>query len=147
MADTPIINGHRYGWASIEAKVDNTVAEDFTEITYSTKADPGKARGRGARVKATVRGEADHEGSITMHKAAAQAFIAKLGKGFMTKKFPIVVSYSEAAEGAVITDRLTGCQITSMEDTPKQGNESVMVKFDLHIMRIKYNGVDPFEDL
>lgn len=146
MADTPIINGFQFGWASVEAHVDGKPAEDFTEINYSTKADPGKARGFGVRVKARVRGEADHEGSFSMKKGAANAFIKRLGRGFMNKSFPITVSYAENAEGAVITDRLVGCMITNHEDSPKQGNEALMVKFDIHIMRITYDGVDPIED-
>lgn len=146
MADNPVINGHKYGWASIEANVNSTIAREFTEITYSTKGDPGKARGAGMRVLGRTRGEADHEGSISMLKKEANAFIARLGKGFMLKSFPITVSYDETGDGGVVTDKLTGCRITDVEDSPKQGNEPLQVKFSLHIMRIEYNGVNPFED-
>lgn len=146
MADYALINGHRYGWASIEAHLEGEVARDFTEINYSTDNDPGEARGKGMRVIGRTRGEAKHDGSMTMNKAEAQKFIARLGNGFTLKSFGITVSYEEAGEGGVITDRLIGCRIKKIEDAPKVGNEPLTVKFDLHIMRITYNGFDPFED-
>ena len=151
MPDTPLINGHKYGWASIElGLVDGSAAREFSEITYDTDGKPGDVRGAGMRVLGTTRGEAGHEGSITLTKAESQRIINKLGgpqkKGFMLKKFPITVSYSEDGEGGVITDTLLGCRITKVGNAPKQGPEGVRVKFDLHIMRIKYDGVDPFED-
>jgi hypothetical protein len=147
MADNPTINGHRYGWASVEFHVEGDRFPDITEITYSTSGEPGKVRGTGMRVVGRTRGEADHEGSVTMNKSQANRFIASLGDGFMLKSFNIDVHYKEdMGEGSPITDILTGCRITNMEDSPKHGPDGLTVKFDLHILRIYYDGYDPFED-
>ena len=147
MADNPTINGHRYGWASVEFHVKGDRFPDITELTYSTKGEPGMVRGVGMRVIGRTRGEADHEGSVTMLKSQAQKFIASQGAGFMLKSFNITASYKEnEGEGAPITDTLEGVRITNVEDGPKQGGDALTVKFDLHIMRVKYNGIDPFED-
>jgi hypothetical protein len=146
MADNPIINGHKYSWASVEASFDGLLQRGFTEINYSTKLDIGKARGTGVRVYGDTRGEADHEGSITMHKKEASAWFRAMGDGFMRRRFPITVSYDETGEGGVVTDKLEGCRIVNVEDNPRQGTDATTVKIDLHIMRVKLNGVDPIGD-
>lgn len=143
MADTPIINGNMYGWASVKPAIDGVDAPDITEINYSPSMDPGKVRATGTRVRGTTAGEADAEGSFTMLKREASVFIKRMGNGLMKKKFPITVTYEEDGEGELITDELFGCRITKIEDNPKQGTEPVTTKFDLHIMRLKLNGVDP----
>jgi hypothetical protein len=146
MADNPTINGHRYGWASIEFHIAGNRRPDITELNYSTKGDPGLVRGAGMRVKGDTRGEADHEGSFTLLKSAAQALVRDLGPGFMRKRFNITASYREDGDEGVMTDELFGCRIKNVEDNPKQGNEPLSVKFDLHIYRITYDGVDPFAE-
>lgn len=143
MADTPVINGHRYGWASIGIQLEGVETPDFTEFTYSAKQEIGKVRGMGTRVLGTTQGESDGEGSFTMLKKQASAFIKSMGSSFMKKKWAATVSYDEDGEGGIITDELTGCQITNVEDSPKQGTEPAMTKFDFHIMRMKLNGQDP----
>lgn len=147
MADHPTINGHRYGWASVEVHAKGTPLLGITELTYSTKGEPGLVRGQGMRVVGRTRGEGDHEGSITALKSDAQKFLASLGPGFMMKSFGITSSYKEdEGEGSPITDELIGCRIKNIEDGPKQGGDALTVKMDLHILRVKYNGLDPFQD-
>lgn len=143
MADSPIINGHAYSWQSISVAIDGVDTPDFTEITYSPSLEIGKVRGMGSRVKATTVGEADGEGSFTMLKGQASKFIKALGDGLMRKSFAITVNYDEDGEGGIVTDELFGCRITKFEDSPKQGTDAATVKFDIHIMRMKMNGVDP----
>jgi hypothetical protein len=143
MADSPIINGNSYSWASIGFALDGVDTPDFTECTYSPSLEPGKVRGTGRRVKATTTGEADADGSFSMLKSQAAKFIKQMGHGFMNKKFTLTVSYDEEGEGGIVTDELFGCRITKVEDAPKVGNEPVQTKFDLHIMRMKLNGIDP----
>lgn len=143
MADSPIINGHAYSWASIGAAIDGVDTPDFTEITYSPTLEIGKVRGMGTRVKATTAGEADGEGSFSMLKGQASKFIKAMGPGLMRKTFALTVNYDEDGEGGIVTDELFGCRITKIEDAPKQGTDAATTKFDFHIMRMKLNGVDP----
>jgi hypothetical protein len=142
-ADSPLINGHAYSWASISTSLDGVDTPDFTEITYSPSLEPGKVRGMGTRVKATTAGEADGEGSFTMLKGTAAKWIKSMGDGVMRKQFSVTVNYDEEGEGGIITDELFGCRITKIEDAPKVGTEGATTKFDFHIMRMKLNGVDP----
>ncbi len=143
MADSPIINGHAYSWGSIGTAIDGVDTPDFTEINYSPSLEIGKVRGLGTRVKATTVGEADAEGSFSMLKGQAAKFIKAMGDGLMRKTFAITVSYDEDGEGGIVTDELFGCRITKIEDSPKQGTDAVVTKFDIHILRLKLNGVDP----
>lgn len=146
MADTPIINGHTYSWASIEFGFDGVSQPDLTEITYDVTMDPGLARGTGSRVRGDTAGEADSEGSFTMLKGEAAKFIAKMGKGLMRKRFPITVSYDEDGEGGVVTDELIGVRIKKIGNNPTQGTDPAKVTFDIHIMRMNLNGVDVVGD-
>lgn len=143
MADVQTINGHNYSWASVAIAKDGIDTPDFTEITYGPSLDPGKVRAMGMRVRGTTKGEADGEGSFTMLKKQASLLIKQMGDGFMQKKFPLTISYDEDGEGGVVTDELFGCRITKVEDAPKVGTEPATTKFDIHIMRMKLNGVDP----
>lgn len=143
MADTPIINGHAYGWASVAMSIEGVETKGFTEITYSPSMEPGKVRAEGTRVYATTAGEADGEGSFTMLKKHASELIKAMGDGFMRKQFSMTINYSEEGEGGIITDELFGIRITKVEDAPKVGTEGATTKFDIHIMRMTLNGVDP----
>lgn len=146
MANTPVINGHRYGWASVELAQDGVDQPEFTEVSYTVTQEVGDVRGKGTRVRGTTQGESGVDGSVTMTLGQAAIFERSLGKGFMKKKFPLTVSYSEDGEGDMITDELIGCQITSREVNPSQGTDPVTVTYELHILRIKLNGLDPHGD-
>lgn len=146
MANTPIINGSRYGWASVELAQEGVDQPEFTELSYSAMQEVGDVRGKGTRIRGTTPGESSCEGSVTLTLGQAAIFEAALGAGFMKKKFALTVSYSEAAEGAVITDELFGCQITNRTVNPQQGTDPITVSYDLHILRMKLNGLDPHGD-
>jgi hypothetical protein len=146
MADSPIINGHAYSWASIGCAIDGVDTPDFTEITYSPALEPGKVRAMGTRLRGTTSGEADADGSFTMLKSQASKFIKQMGHGFMHRTFTMTISYDEEGEGGIVTDELFGVRITKIEDAPKVGTEAATTKFDLHILRLKLNGIDPHGD-
>jgi hypothetical protein len=147
MADSPIINGNAYSWASIGAAIDGVDTPDFTEITYSPALEPGKVRAMGIRLRGTTAGEADSDGSFSMLKGQASTFIKAMGNGLMRKTFAMTISYEEEGEVTkIVTDELFGCRITKIEDSAKVGTEASTVKFDIHILRMKLNGVDPHGD-
>lgn len=147
MATNPTVNGNVYSWASVEAAIDGVDTPDFIEVNYSASQDIGKARGMGTQLKGTTAGESDGEGSFSLLKGQAAKFIKQMGPGFMKKRrFALTVSYAEEGEGEIITDELFSCRITKFEDNPKVGTEPLSVKFDIHIFRMKINGVDPHSD-
>jgi hypothetical protein len=61
----------------------------------------------------------------------------------MRNQYSMTVNYDEDGEGGILTDELIAFRITNVEDSPKVGTEAATTKFDIHIMRMKLNGVDP----
>lgn len=143
----PMINGNRYGWASISLGLNGIQYDEFTAITYRASQEIGKVRAKGHRKLGRTKGESDSDGSFTMLKKKADLLIQALGPGFMTGAFdfPITVSYSETTESAVVTDELVSCRIIAVENAPAQGTEPATTVFTIDIGGIIFNGVDAQE--
>lgn len=149
MADTPLINGHKYSWASASMNIDAVDQDDFVEVNHNWKTDRGMVRGKGPRVKGLTRGEDSVEGDITLNKAAWPKLLKALKDkyGSIPKaSFTITLNYEESGEGDIITEELIGCRIAGGETGVKQGTDGLTVKVPLNIMRYKINGIDPQED-
>lgn len=143
----PLINGHRYGFASIEASPAGNITTGFKSINYKTKTEAGLARGTSFFPSGRPEGQNTSDGSAEMYKRDFQALIEKLappgsGKGFTRVPFDMPVAYAEDGEG-VITDTLFGVRIVSAEDSHSEGPDALTVKMELSIMRISYNGIFP----
>lgn len=139
-----MINGNRYGWASISLAINGIQYEEFTAISYRASQEVGKVRGKGHRKIGRTKGQSDSEGSFTLLKRDADKLIKDLGPGFMTgnKDFVVVVSYSETAEGDIVTDTLESCRIITIENTPAQGAEPATTVFTIDVGGILLNGVN-----
>lgn len=141
-----VLNGNRYGWSSLELGVDGVDQPEVQELSYKPTQDIGKMRGKGNRVLGTTDGESDAEGKMVLGLKQATLLEKQLGNGFMRKKFPMTVSYDEDGEGGIVTDELVGVQIIGREVNPKVGTDPITVTYDLHIMQLKLNGIDPHEE-
>lgn len=142
----PLINGHRYGWASIELDIDGAGHVHITEITYSHTLEPGVVRGTGPQVAGATRGEYSAEGSITFNKEGWDELVEKFGDGFFEKYFDITVNYAEDGQ-PVTTDRLVGCRFTSSEKGGSQGTDGLTVTAPLFVTYILENGKKPLNNL
>lgn len=140
MVNGPIINGLVFDHSSAEININGARFLFITEISYSHTLEPGKQRGTAAKVLGRTRGEYDAEGSFKTSKAEGIELIAALGHGYMTKSFPIVVSYSEEGQ-TPLTDTLVGVRITKVEDS-SSGTDATMTTFTTHIMNLLLNGWD-----
>lgn len=138
----PLVNGHRYSFASIEATINGKVYVGFKAISYDAANEPGVFRGTASQDLGTTRGKFNVKGSITMGREEFDNLIAGLGDGFMQKRFPITVGYAD--EGSPVkTDSLSSVRITNVGNDHSEGNEALMVKLDLYIGMVKYGGVLP----
>lgn len=146
MADFPLINGHRYSWASVVAKFATLEIPHFQEISYSDSLEPGIVRGTGPQVSGRTRGEYSAEGSITWQLEGFEELKNHLGDGYMEIAFPIVVSYADTGQ-PVVTDELVGCRITSVEVNPSQGTDPVTVTTPISMLYIIRNGVKPLRGM
>jgi hypothetical protein len=138
----PLINGVRHDYSSVEISIKGARVLGVKDVNYSSKLDPGKVTGTHAAVLGRTRGQLTEEGSLTLYEAEWSELLALLGNAFMEKSFNITVNYREDGQ-PMITDRLIGCRLTSVEHSPASGSEPITVKLSVHIMRIQRNGFDP----
>lgn len=139
----PLVNAHRYSYASIELNLGSAgIFVGVKEISYSDSLEPGVVRGTRAEKLGRTKGEYEPEASITLWKEDAVELIKKLGNGFMEKSFDITVTYAE--ENAPTTvDKIIGCRIKSNENSHSQGTDALEHAFELDVMRIEWGGVQP----
>jgi hypothetical protein len=143
----PLINGTRYGYASIETAVAGDLTTGFKSINYKTRTEAGMTRGTGFFQSGRAEGQNSADGSWEMYKRDWQALVEKLappgsGKGWSRVSFLVTVSYAEDGEG-VVTDTLYAVRMMSAEDSHSEGPDALVVRCDLSIMRIAYNGIFP----
>ena len=140
----PLINGNTFDFSSIELDAEGRKYNGFKSIEYDHSLEPGEARGNRAQVVGTTRGQYSAAASAEMYKSDYAQLIAQLGNGYMTKRFPITVSYAEAGQ-PIITDRLFQVRIKKAANSHSEGGDPLTVKLDLHVMRISENGLDPVD--
>ncbi len=144
--DFPLINGHRFSWASVALKVDGAEVVHVKEISYTHKLEAGMVRGTGAQVAGRTRGEYSAEGSMTLLREGWDELRIALGDGYLEKSFPIIVSYAEDGQ-AVVTDELVGARITSVENSPSQGSDGLEVSLELSLLYVLENGKKPLRNM
>lgn len=139
----PVINGFIPDWGSIEVAI-NGQRYEAREINYSTSAERSAVHGSGGKKLGLTRGTLDFEADVTLLVEDAMAVLKALGDGFAEKPFDIAVSYT-LSDGSVVTDRLVGCRIKSVENGHSQGNEALTRKLSLDVMDIKFDEKSPFK--
>lgn len=149
MADQPQypdINGVYYGWSSVEISIAGDVTFGVKDVTYDDGAEPGEVRGTKSRIIARTRGEYKCTGGITLYKRNLAALLAKLGDGFGNKVFDVLVSYADIGQPTT-SDKLVGCKIKKIADSPKAGSDAAECKIDLHVFQIERDGLVMFPDM
>lgn len=142
----PLINGHRYSYASIELALNGRRFYGHKEISYSQDLEPGEVRGAHAQVLGRTKGELKAEASLTTYLEEWKEILDALGHGYMEKTFDITVSYAEEGRPTV-TDKLRGCRIKRVEESHSQGTDGLTVKLDLHVLWIEYGGKRPLRKM
>lgn len=133
--DYPLINGHRYSFASIELTVNGRKFLGFREINYRVVREPGVVRGAHPEPLGYTRGEVSYEADVTLYAEEARELLDTLGDGYMEVPFDIVVAYAEEGQ-PVVRDRLLGCTIRRVEMPSTRGTDPLEVRFELQPARI-----------
>lgn len=139
----PLINGHRYSFASIEFGANNAILRGVSSIDYGDELTPGKMRGTGPNVIGRTRGEYDGDADIEMYRLEWENLKSTLGQngvGFGETSFPVTVCYGEVGQ-PVVTDTLEGCRITKVRTGGSEGSDPTKVKLTIDLTRILHNGV------
>lgn len=141
-----LINGHVFDFSTIEATVGPRVLTRFSAINYEHGVEQGVLRGNGPRALGSTRGQYDANGSMTVYleeydllTTALLALPTPIG-GYMEKRFPVVVTYSEPSTGRLLVDTLTGVRILRERRSYSAGADALMVEVDIHIFDITVNG-------
>lgn len=142
----PLINGHRYSYASIELDVEGKRFYGHKEISYSQELEPGEVRGAHSQILGRTKGELKPEASLTTYEEEWKEILDALGDGYMEKSLNVTVSYAESGR-PTITDKLIGVRIKKVEKSHSQGGDALEVKLDLHPMWIEYNGKKPLKKM
>jgi hypothetical protein len=146
MASYPLINGKRYDHSSVTIKVKGKDYIGIKSINYSDSLEPGKLRGTSAQKLGRTRGEYDGEASFEMYTEEASELLSDIGDGFMEVEFDIVVGYADEGQ-PTITDNIVGCRIKKQEASSSEGSDPNVRKFDLDIMYVKWNGLNPIKNM
>jgi len=143
LPDYPLINGLRHDWSSLQIEIGTLKINGLKALSYKHSLEPGEVRGISPQVLGHTQGTYSAEGSVEMYLSEANELKAILGNGYMTKVFNVVAKYSPKKGDPVITDKLIGCRIKTEDKSFTQGNEPLAVKFDLFVMVVIPDGVNP----
>lgn len=147
--DTPLINGRRHSWASLEVTVANfPVVSGITELNYKWTMDPGIAKGAGPLPQGFTDGEWEGDGDISLQLEESyllQKLLAEAngGDGFALVPFNILAQY-DTLGFKVHTDELLGCRISDFDGSNGQGPDPLVRKYSLKILRMKFDGLSPY---
>lgn len=151
-ADTPLINGRRHSWASLEVSIaDFPILAGIVELNYKWTMEPGIARGGGPLAQAFTQGEFEADGDVTLHLEESYQFHKLLaersasGQGFALVPFNILAQYEDAGF-QVHTDELLGCRMADFDASNGQGSDALVRKYSLKILRMKLDGLTPYEE-
>lgn len=145
--DFPLINGHRYSWASMEFDFDGGLdIEHIKEFSYKHSLEPGDVRGTGSQKAGRTRGEYNAEGSMVLFREGWDILRNRLGNGYMEKSWTAVVNYADEGQ-PVVTDEVVGIRITSVELGGSQGTDASEVSIELNVLYIIEDGVEPIRNM
>lgn len=138
-----VINGFIPDWGSIEINL-NGRRYEAKEVNYQVTVERTAVHGANGKKLGLTRGTVDYEADITLYIQEAVEFLRSLGDAFAEKTFSVSVSYT-LPNGQVVTDRLEGCRIKSVENGHSQGTDPLQRKFTLDVMNIKFDEKSPFK--
>jgi hypothetical protein len=142
----PLINGHRYSFASIEAIFNNIPFIGFTAVNYKPSLKAGMVYGSRPQPIGRTRGKAEFTFDFEMYRLEFEIFKASLvsvagpGNGFGEVSFRTVVQYSEIGQ-SVVTDTMVGARIEEADLSNADGTDPSKVKCTCSCMDILLNGV------
>jgi hypothetical protein len=140
---TPLINGTRYDFASIELAFGAFRTVAFKSIHYKGDLQAGEARGNQPRILGASFGIEKNEAGFEMFKEEYSALVLALGPGYKTKFFTITALYG-MLDGPKHIDILRGFRIGSDEDHHSAGPDPLVVKVEASVVRqILRDGIDP----
>lgn len=139
----PLINGHRYSFASIEATFNGQKFLGFTEIAYKASLKPTVVYGAAPHPLGRTRGKVENTWSAKIYRIEFEllkATLGFLGVGFGENAFDIVVQFAELPTQPVTTDTIFGARIEEADLTNSDGTEPSIVSLTGSSLGTALNG-------
>lgn len=134
---TPLINGQRHSFASIELKIGSLIFVGFKSVNYSRTRSRTLVRGNSPDPLGKTRGDNEYSADCELYLAEWNLLMQTLGKGYGDVSFSVNVTYSENGFDT-ITDNLIGCTIDSTEASQGQGSDALTRKINLSPLKILF---------
>lgn len=140
----PLVNGHRYSFASIEFIANGVPIPGAVSINYSDELEPADVYGTDPQKIGRTRGKRQSTCDFEMYKLEWEALkltLGVVGVGYGETSFNIVVCHSEGMTVPVVTDFILGARVTKVENANAEGNEATKVKVTCNVMEVLLAGV------
>ncbi len=151
MAETPLINGRRYSFSSIEIAIvrpdgKSEIFIDIDEINYSEGLDIAFVPGTNSAPVCWTAGIYQAEDtSLSMTKSSfQQGVVEAIGNGWMGANLEIVCKYNDVGEP--LTKDVITCRISKAEDAHSFGPDPLKTKMTCKTFLIKRNDITPLEN-
>jgi len=138
-----IINkfGKMAGWNSITTNILGRDLEGITELAYSDETDKKNFNGAGGFPVGRGDGNTEAKASFSLYKEEVNGLLNALPPGGRLQDiapFDITVNY-EKADGSLQKDRIRNCEFMGNGIDVKNGDGSIVTKFDLLVSHIEWN--------
>jgi hypothetical protein len=141
----PLVNGFRYGWASIAVQNGPDKMPGLRGVSFKCAQELGESRGAGVQKLGDIRGPVTFEASITLLLEDQFDFCTALGEFYMSTPFGLLVKYEEGT--TINRVELVGCKIKEEDHTHAPGAEGLEVTMPLAISYYLKNGLLPVAGL
>jgi hypothetical protein len=139
----PLVNGHRYSFASIEARFNGIPFIGFSAINYKPSLKAGMVYGSRPQPIGRTRGKVEFTFDFEMYRLEFEVFKATLGAGgigYGEIAFDTVVQYAELGQ-PVITDTIVAARIEEVDLSNADGTYPSKVKCSCSALGMLLNGV------
>lgn len=146
MADSPIINGFAFSWASLTVRANNNNFTLVKSIDYEQEGKPGDVFGAGVKKVARTRGYDKPTAKMTLYRAALDTLLISLGPAFGSVPFDIRCEYREDPNPMTVDD-LIGALISKISAKPgSAGSDAASeVEVELNLTDLLWNGLSWFD--
>ncbi len=153
----PLVNGHRYSFASIEASAPTLgltalSLTGLTAINYGDALRGSSVHGTSSKKIGRTKGQQEPKGDLEMLRLEFEVFKERIklqsgGRGYGEIPWDFVVQYGELGQPTV-TDMLVACRIQEVDLSNQDNPDPSKVKLTLDPMDVQLNGdsiaTDPF---
>lgn len=141
MSNQPLINGHKFSFASAEIDVSGSRFFGFQTLNWKQSVDHEKVPGSGPVDLGTTVGHYTADTDFTIVLSEFNRLLAKLGPNYTTKPFNIGCAFIENPGDGLTRVEILGVKLRG-DEMSNEGTKGSIVKVTLTVITpIRINGV------